>query len=111
VNVQETMNVGAVGALRHCKQAILAARRVLENTEHSLLVGLQATQFAVEMAVPLDNLTTEKSHSMWKDWQDLLLSCPSDLAGIIHDLVSKYAQKLPDFSFEVVDSTGCSFGE
>lgn len=65
----ETMNVGAVGALRHCKQAILAARRVLENTEHSLLVGLQATQFAVEMAVPLDNLTTEKSHSMWKDWQ------------------------------------------
>lgn len=64
--------MGAVGALRHCKQAILAARRVLENTEHSLLVGLQATQFAVEMAVPLDNLTTEKSHSMWKDWYTLV---------------------------------------
>lgn len=62
------MNVGAVGALRHCKEAVLAARRVLENTKHSLLVGLQATQFAIEMAVPLDNLTTEKSHSIWEKW-------------------------------------------
>ena len=62
------MNVGAVGSLRHCKQAILTARRVMENTQHSLLVGLQATQFAIEMGVSLDNLTTEKSHSMWKKW-------------------------------------------
>lgn len=62
------MNVGAVGALRHCKEAILAARRVMDNTRHSLIVGLQATQFAVEMSVPLDNLTTDKSHSIWQDW-------------------------------------------
>ncbi len=62
------MNVGAVGALRHCKEAITAARQVMERTKHSLLVGLQATQFAIEMAVPLDNLTTEKSHSIWQEW-------------------------------------------
>lgn len=66
--VQETMNVGAVGALRHCKEAIRTARRVLENTQHSLLVGLQASQFALEMAVPLDNLTTDRSHSVWHKW-------------------------------------------
>lgn len=62
------MNVGGVGALRHCKEAITAARRVMETTKHSLLVGLQATSFAIEMAVPLDNLTTEKSHSIWQEW-------------------------------------------
>lgn len=62
------MNVGAVGALRHCKEAIAAARRVMDNTKHTLLVGLQATQFAIEMAVPLDNLTTEKSHAIWAKW-------------------------------------------
>ena len=62
------MDVGAVGSLRHCKEAIQTARRVLEHTTHSLLVGLQASQFAVEMQVPLDNLTTEQSHAIWKDW-------------------------------------------
>lgn len=66
--MQDTMNVGAVGSLRHCKEAVATARRVLEHTTHSLLVGLQASQFAMEMSVQLDNLTTEKSHNIWKEW-------------------------------------------
>lgn len=67
------MDVGAVGALRHCKEAVRTARHVLEMTAHSLLVGLQATQFAIEMEVPLDNLTTEQSHTIWADWYGLKL--------------------------------------
>lgn len=60
--------MGAVGALRHCKEAVRTARHVLGLTSHSLLVGLQATQFAIEMQVPLDNLTTEESHDIWAAW-------------------------------------------
>ena len=44
-----TMKVGAVGALRGVKNAIGVARAVLERTRHSLLVGDQATDFAVQM--------------------------------------------------------------
>ena len=64
----ETMETGAIGSLRHCKEAILTARRVLEHTRHSLLTGLQATAFAVEMGLALDNLTTDESYNIWKEW-------------------------------------------
>ena len=62
------MDVGAVGGLVHCKEAVLTARRVLEHTQHSLLVGLQATEFAVEMGLPLSNLSTTQSREIWHDW-------------------------------------------
>ena len=48
----DTMGVGAVGALRRVKNAISVARVVMEKTFHTLLVGDQATQFAVENGFP-----------------------------------------------------------
>ena len=36
-----THNVGAVGGLRRIKQAISVARKVLDNTDHTMLVGDQ----------------------------------------------------------------------
>lgn len=65
-----TLNIGAVGALRNVKRAISVARHVLEYTEHTLLVGELATQFAVSMGFTKENLTTEKSYSMWKEWKN-----------------------------------------
>ena len=55
------MNVGSVGCLRSIKNAIGVARRVLDNTEHSLLVGELATNFAVEMGFKKESLETETS--------------------------------------------------
>ena len=46
---QDSLEVGAVGNLQRVRQAISTARRVLENTQHTLLAGLEATQFALEM--------------------------------------------------------------
>lgn len=43
-----TLNTGAVAGLRRIRHAVAVARRVLEHTRHSLLVGDQATAFAVE---------------------------------------------------------------
>ncbi|XP_053685340.1 N(4)-(Beta-N-acetylglucosaminyl)-L-asparaginase [Sabethes cyaneus] len=65
-----TMNVGAVAALREVKHAIAVARHVLENTKHTLLVGDQATEFAVMMGFQRESLQTERSKGMWQDWKN-----------------------------------------
>lgn len=65
----DTLRVGAVGSLRHIKTAIKAARLVMETTSHSLLVGLQASQFANEMGLDIANLTTDESAAMHIHWK------------------------------------------
>lgn len=65
-----TMNVGAVAALRDVKDAIAVARHVLENTKHTLLVGEQATDFAVMMGFQRESLQTERSREMWQQWKN-----------------------------------------
>ena len=39
----DTMDVGAVGALRRIQHVISVARKVMTDTYHTLLVGDQAT--------------------------------------------------------------------
>jgi N4-(beta-N-acetylglucosaminyl)-L-asparaginase len=64
------MNIGAVAALRNIKDAISVARHVLENTKHTMLVGEQATAFAVQMGYKQESLSTEKSQHMWTNWKN-----------------------------------------
>ncbi|KAH3708599.1 N(4)-(Beta-N-acetylglucosaminyl)-L-asparaginase-like [Dreissena polymorpha] len=64
-----THDVGAVGGLRRIKRAISVARKVLDNTDHTLLVGEQATAFAVEMGFTEESLQTNASLQQWKTWQ------------------------------------------
>lgn len=64
-----TMDVGAVGALRNVKDAIRAAKLVLEYTEHTLLVGDQATMFALSLGITgPSNLSTSSSVAEWSSW-------------------------------------------
>uniref|UniRef100_H2Z8A4 N(4)-(Beta-N-acetylglucosaminyl)-L-asparaginase n=1 Tax=Ciona savignyi TaxID=51511 RepID=H2Z8A4_CIOSA len=63
------MNIGAVGCVRGIKNAIGVARRVLENTEHTLLVGNLAKDFAVEMGFKEESLSTNHSQQMYNDWR------------------------------------------
>ena len=46
------------------------ARKVLDHTEHSMLAGDQATQFAIDMGFKEESLTTTESKEMWKEWRD-----------------------------------------
>lgn len=64
-----TMDVGAVGGIRNIKSAISVARKVLENTKHTLLGGDQAKQFAVRMGFKEESLTTNVSTNMWQKWK------------------------------------------
>ncbi|ERE87798.1 N(4)-(beta-N-acetylglucosaminyl)-L-asparaginase- like isoform 1 [Cricetulus griseus] len=63
-----TMNVGAVGDLRRIKNAIGVARRVLDHTTHTLLVGDSATNFAESMGFTVEDLSTTTSKSLHSEW-------------------------------------------
>ena len=45
-------------------------RHVLENTEHTLLVGDLATKFAVNMGYEEQSLETNFSHLKWRHWKE-----------------------------------------
>ncbi|CAH1966896.1 unnamed protein product [Acanthoscelides obtectus] len=65
----DTMDMGAVGGIRSIKNVIKVARHVLERTEHSLLVGSLATQFAKSFGLPKEPLATNYSLNLWREWR------------------------------------------
>lgn len=67
----KTLNMGAVAGLRRIKNAISVARHVLHNTEHSMIVGDLATQFALEAGFVEESLSTTESHDMWTSWKQM----------------------------------------
>lgn len=64
------MNMGAVGGLRNVKDAIGVARKVLENTEHSFLVGSLASDFAHQLGFTNESLETNYSIGLYEDWKN-----------------------------------------
>ncbi|XP_055132452.1 N(4)-(beta-N-acetylglucosaminyl)-L-asparaginase isoform X3 [Symphalangus syndactylus] len=83
-----TMDVGAVGDLRRIKNAIGVARKVLEHTTHTLLVGESATKFAQSMGFINEDLSTSASQALHSDW--LAQNCqPNYWRNVIPD-PSKY---------------------
>jgi N4-(beta-N-acetylglucosaminyl)-L-asparaginase len=61
-------HVGAVAALEDTVHAISVARRVMETTPHTLLVGEGATRFARAQGIPAQKLLTPESEKAWRDW-------------------------------------------
>jgi N4-(beta-N-acetylglucosaminyl)-L-asparaginase len=64
-----THAVGAVGGLKRIKRPISVARKVMEKTKHTLLVGDDATRFAVRMGWKEEALLTEKARKVWEAWK------------------------------------------
>lgn len=65
-----THDVGAVGCLRRVKRAISVARKVMEETQHTLIVGDDATRFAVSQGFVETSLTNAASQAAWQAWID-----------------------------------------
>ncbi|XP_054929181.1 isoaspartyl peptidase/L-asparaginase isoform X2 [Dermacentor andersoni] len=66
------MKAGAVGAVRTVRNPVTLARKVMEETEHVLLVGPAADRFAQEMGIPLvDNgsLVSAKAKQRLEEFQ------------------------------------------
>lgn len=80
-----SMNVGAVAGLRRVRDAISVARRVLDHTAHSLLVGDQATEFAVDNGFVEEDLTTPDSRSRCEQWKAQLDCQPNFRVNVSPD--------------------------
>ena len=63
-----TFDVGSVGCLKRVKNAISVARKVLELTDHTMLVGDDATNFATEIGFPSGPLNTTRSTDVYNAW-------------------------------------------
>jgi len=61
---------GAVGALEGIKTPSAIARLVLERTDHVLLVGAGAQDFARAHGFEPENLLTEKARLAWLRWKE-----------------------------------------
>lgn len=68
VIMDDTGRVGAVAALEDTVHAISVARRVMERTPHTFLVGAGATRFAREQGFPKRDLLTPEAEKVWRDW-------------------------------------------
>lgn len=60
---------GAVAALRNIKHPAQVALQVMKRTDHVLLVGEGALNFARAMGFPEENLLTERARKIWLHWK------------------------------------------
>jgi N4-(beta-N-acetylglucosaminyl)-L-asparaginase len=61
---------GAVAALEGVRTPSLVAKAVMETTDHHLIVGLGAREFARNMGFKIeDDLNTEHSRKLWLEWK------------------------------------------
>lgn len=67
-----THNCGSVSALEGIKTPSSVARLVMERTDHMMLVGEGAQQFAIAHGFQVENLLTEKARLAWLRWKENL---------------------------------------
>jgi N4-(beta-N-acetylglucosaminyl)-L-asparaginase len=61
---------GGVAALEGVRTPSLVAKAVMENTDHHLLVGKGAQEFARNLGFKIESdLNTEKSRRLWLEWK------------------------------------------
>src|SRR5437773_3801567 len=61
---------GAVACLEGVRTPSLVAKKVMEQTDHHLLVGRDAQRFARNMGFKIEaDLNTEKSRKLWLEWK------------------------------------------
>ncbi len=67
-----TFRAGAVAAVQNIRHPITLARKVMEESEHVMLVGMGASRFAREHGIPLcgqDDLITQRELERWRSLQ------------------------------------------
>lgn len=84
---------GAVAFLEHIKHPISVARLVMEKSEHIMLVGEGALEFALANGFKKETLLTKKSRERWLKWRENS-DAETDHLGIAeesHDTLSMIA--------------------
>ena len=65
----KSYNAGAVACLENIKTPCSVARIVMERTDHVLLVGSDALEFARQWGFKEEDLMTEKARKIWLRWK------------------------------------------
>lgn len=68
----KTYNAGAVACLENIKTPSSVARLVMERTDHVLMVGQGALEFARKWGFKEEDLLTEKARKIWLRWKENL---------------------------------------
>lgn len=66
----KTYSAGAVACLENIKTPASVARLVMQRTDHVLLVGAGALEFAKAWGFQEENLLTEKARKIWLRWKE-----------------------------------------
>ncbi len=66
----KTYNAGSVAALENIKHPCSVARLVMERTDHVMLIGAGALEFAKSWGFPEENLLTERARENWLRWRE-----------------------------------------
>jgi N4-(beta-N-acetylglucosaminyl)-L-asparaginase len=64
-----TKRAGSVASLEGIKTPSLVAKAVMDYTDHIMMVGPDAKQFALDMGFKEENLLTEESRQDWLRWK------------------------------------------
>ncbi len=67
-----THKAGAVAALRDTVHAAAVALKVLQTTDHVMIVGEGARRFARQHGFPAQDLLTDKARQAWLNWKNQL---------------------------------------
>jgi N4-(beta-N-acetylglucosaminyl)-L-asparaginase len=68
----KTYSAGAVASLENIKTPSSVARLVMQHTDHVLMVGPGALEFARAWGFQEENLLTEKARKIWLRWKEEL---------------------------------------
>jgi len=63
---------GAVASIQNIKHPAAVAKLVLRRTDHVLLVGLGALEFAKAHGFPEEDLLTDRARKIWLRWKETL---------------------------------------
>ncbi|HTE04871.1 MAG TPA: N(4)-(beta-N-acetylglucosaminyl)-L-asparaginase [Planctomycetota bacterium] len=65
----DTLDCGAVAALRNVLHPVAVARAVMDHTPHVLLAGEGALEFARRMGFPEQDMLSPGARTAWEEWQ------------------------------------------
>ncbi len=84
---------GAIGAVQNCKNPIIVARKLLENSDTMMLVGSGANKFAKAMNLACDpeNLIIPRELDRWKQGREDIFTPGGTVGAIALDTKGKLA--------------------
>jgi len=66
--MDEFSNIGSVACLEHIVHPVSVARDVMEKTQHVMLVGDGALQFALSLGYKREKFMSDETKKEWKEW-------------------------------------------